>query len=205
MVLRGSAGFPTGGVCARATIGTMAVAPAAPLAAIKLRRDTLLFSKPFLLAREFARLCAPLIKNPLLGLLQQNCRRARLRHRRMQSDTTTPTSPRRHGTGFQGEFRMSLGHWLRRCMAVAVSLVLLTGCAGMASAPPRPISSITPLVGKWSGTLDQGGPREFFYLTINADQTFVASWGVSWCNGRITIANGRATYQMTPPPLEGTM
>src|SRR5262245_59470356 len=92
MVLRGSAGFPIGGVCARATIGTMAVAPAAPIVAMKLRRETLLFSKPFLLAREFARLCASLIKNPLLGLLQQNCRRARLRLRRKQPDITTPTS-----------------------------------------------------------------------------------------------------------------
>ncbi len=99
---------------------------------------------------------------------------------------------------------MSLWYWLRRRMAAAVSLILLTGCA-MASAPPTPITSITPLVGKWSGTLDQGGPREFFYLTINPDQTFVASWGINWCNGRITIANGKATYQMTPPPLEGTV
>lgn len=99
---------------------------------------------------------------------------------------------------------MSLGHVLRRRLVVAVSLVLLTGCA-TASAPATPIPSITPLVGKWSGTLDQGGPRQFFYLTINADQTFVATWGINWCNGRITIANGKATYQMTPPPLEGTI
>ena len=99
---------------------------------------------------------------------------------------------------------MSLWHLVRRRTTAAVSLVLLTGCA-TASAPPTPITSITPLVGKWSGTVDQGGPREFFYLTINADQTFVASWGINWCNGRITIANGKATYQMTPPPLEGTM
>ena len=85
---------------------------------------------------------------------------------------------------------------------VALSLVLLTGCA---SAPPTPIATIDPLVGQWSGTVDQGGPREFFYLTVNADQTFVASWGINWCNGRITIANGAARYQMSPPPLEGTM
>jgi len=99
---------------------------------------------------------------------------------------------------------MSLGHVLRRHLAAAVSLVALAGCA-TASAPPTPITSITQLVGKWSGTVDQGGPREFFYLTINPDHTFVASWGINWCNGRITIANGTATYQMTPPPLEGTM
>jgi hypothetical protein len=97
---------------------------------------------------------------------------------------------------------MNLESSLGRRVAIAVSLVLLTGCA---SAPPTPITSIAPLVGKWSGTLDQGGPREFFYLTVNADQTFVASWGINWSNGRITIANGKTTYQMFPPPLEGTM
>jgi len=97
---------------------------------------------------------------------------------------------------------MNLGASLSRRVGVAVSLALLAGCA---SAPPTPITSIAPLVGKWSGTLDQGGPREFFYLTVNADQTFVASWGVSWSNGRITITNGKTTYQMSPPPLEGTL
>ena len=97
---------------------------------------------------------------------------------------------------------MNLRASLNRCVGVAVSLALLTGCA---SAPPTPIISIAPLLGKWSGTLDQGGPREFFYLTVNADQTFVASWGINWSNGRITIANGKATYQMSPPPLEGTL
>ena len=97
---------------------------------------------------------------------------------------------------------MNLERSLGRRVAVAISLLLLTGCA---SAPPTPISSIEPLVGKWAGNLDQGGPREFFYLTVNADQTFVASWGINWCNGRITLANGKATYQMAPPPLEGTM
>jgi len=97
---------------------------------------------------------------------------------------------------------MNLRASLNRCVGVAVSLALLTGCA---SAPPTPITSVAPLVGKWSGTVDQGGPREFFYLTVNPDQTFVASWGINWCNGRITIANGKATYQMSPPPLEGSI
>ena len=54
----------------------------------------------------------------------------------------------------------------------------------------------------------RGGPKgtqEFFYLTINADQTLVAEWGINWSWGRVTLANGQATYQMNPPPLEGTL
>jgi hypothetical protein len=97
---------------------------------------------------------------------------------------------------------MNLERSLGRRVAVAIALLLLTGCA---SSPPTPITSVEPLVGKWAGNLDQGGPREFFYLTVNPDQTFVASWGINWCNGRITLANGKASYQMTPPPLEGTL
>ena len=92
---------------------------------------------------------------------------------------------------------------LSRSGAVAISVMLLTGCA---SAPPTPISSIGPLVGKWAGTVAVGGGSlQFFYLTINADQTLVATWGVNWSWGTITVANLQATYQMTPPPLEGTV
>lgn len=82
-------------------------------------------------------------------------------------------------------------------------MLLLTGCA---SSPPTPVTSIVPLVGKWAGTVDVGkGPIQFFYLTINADQTLVAAWGTNWSWGSITVANGQATYQMRPPPLEGRM
>jgi hypothetical protein len=90
-----------------------------------------------------------------------------------------------------------------RSAAVAVLLVLFTGCA---SSPPTPVTSISPLVGKWAGTVaaERGG-QQFFYLTLNADQTLVAMWGINWSWGRVTVANGQATYQMTPPPLEGTI
>ncbi len=81
--------------------------------------------------------------------------------------------------------------------------MLLTGCA---SSPATPVTSIEPLVGKWAGTVDHGsGSLQFFYLTVRADRTIVATWGINWSWGTITVANGQATYQMTPPPLEGTM
>ncbi len=86
------------------------------------------------------------------------------------------------------------GRSLSRSAAVAVLLVLLTGCA---SSPPTPVTSIGPLVGKWAGTVvAERGTQQFFYLTINADQTLVATWGINWSWGRVTLANGQATYQM---------
>ncbi len=90
-----------------------------------------------------------------------------------------------------------------RFAAVGISLLVLAGCT---SAPPTPVSSVDPLVGKWAGTVAAGGgAREFFYLTVNADRTLVATWGITWATGTITVSNGQATYQMTPPPLEGTI
>ena len=104
---------------------------------------------------------------------------------------------------------MKIGRSLIRSTAAVISLTLVAGCA---SAPPAPVTSIAPLVGKWAGTVavgkgdvGKGGALEPFYLSINADQTLVATWGVNWSWGTITVANGQATYQMTPPPFEGTM
>ncbi len=67
---------------------------------------------------------------------------------------------------------------------MALAVLILVGCA---SATPTPINSIEPLVGQWSGTLDQGGGLQLFYLTINPDATLVATWGLNWNNGTITI------------------
>ena len=95
---------------------------------------------------------------------------------------------------------MKTGSRSRRSAAMALALMILAGCA---SATPTPINNIEPLVGKWSGTLDQGAGPQFFYLTINPDATFVATWGINWNNGTITFERGQAMYQMSPPPREG--
>ena len=93
---------------------------------------------------------------------------------------------------------------LSRFTILALSLIVLAGCAS-ASATPTPVASIEPLVGKWQGTLDQGfGAIQPFYLTINPDGTLVATWGINWNNGTITVDKGVASYQMSPPPREGT-
>jgi len=93
---------------------------------------------------------------------------------------------------------------LSRFAVVALALIVLAGCAST-SATPTPVNSIELLVGKWQGTLDQGlGAIQPFYLTINPDGTLVATWGINWNNGTVTVDKGVASYQMSPPPREGT-
>ncbi|HXJ78805.1 MAG TPA: hypothetical protein VMS64_09010 [Candidatus Methylomirabilis sp.] len=98
----------------------------------------------------------------------------------------------------------------RRTATVGIVVMLLAGCA---STPPTPVTSIEPLAGKWAGTVTVGdsqisrsnGSREFFYLTINADRTLVATWGVNWCTGTVEVSNGNVTYKMQPHQYEGTI
>jgi len=99
------------------------------------------------------------------------------------------------------EDTMMPGRSLSRFAAVAIWLMLLTGCA---SSPPTPITSIDPLVGKWSGTVTIGQSVGFFYLTINPDRTLIAIWGDITSRGTVSVANGQATYQMSSPPQEGS-
>jgi hypothetical protein len=96
---------------------------------------------------------------------------------------------------------MQPGSVLGRSAALALALTILAACA---SAIPTPVDGIETLVGKWSGTLDQGAGPQPFYLTINPDATLVATWGLNWNNGTITFEKGVASYQMSPPPREGT-
>jgi hypothetical protein len=90
---------------------------------------------------------------------------------------------------------------LRRFALMALALMIVAGCA---SATPTPVATIDTLVGKWSGTLEQGLGPQPFYLTITPDARLVATWGINWNNGTITFDKGVASYQMSPPPREGT-
>jgi hypothetical protein len=40
---------------------------------------------------------------------------------------------------------------------------------------------------------------------IERDRTLVASWGDITARGTVTISGGQASYQMAPPPQEGTL
>jgi hypothetical protein len=74
-------------------------------------------------------------------------------------------------------------------------------CVFPTDAPDRHRS----LVGKWRGTVTVGRAIVFIYLTIEQDRTLVAIWGDITTRGTVTISGGQASYQMAPPPQEGTL
>ncbi|HEX9126174.1 MAG TPA: hypothetical protein VF948_07210 [Methylomirabilota bacterium] len=82
--------------------------------------------------------------------------------------------------------------------AVRTALVLLAlGLAGCASAAGQPVTSIDVLEGKWQGTITVGmGAPQFYYLTVNPDATIVATWGLNWQWGNITLSGGRVRFEL---------
>lgn len=88
-------------------------------------------------------------------------------------------------------------------LSLALGVLVLAGCA---SAPPTPITSAGPIAGKWAGTVFIAQSQQLFYLTINPDGTFTATWESSMSWGRITgFRDGQALFEMAPPPREGTL
>ncbi|HTY76388.1 MAG TPA: hypothetical protein VMI34_01115 [Candidatus Bathyarchaeia archaeon] len=82
----------------------------------------------------------------------------------------------------------------RAVLAIALTAVL-AGCAS--GAPPQRLNSVTPLVGKWQGTITVGmGSPQFYFLTVNPDGSIVATWGANWQWGTLT-ANGSAGVRFT--------
>jgi hypothetical protein len=85
--------------------------------------------------------------------------------------------------------------YLMTGLAAATLVIVVAGCSSTTSTP------------RWG----YGGPPPLFAYLDGYVEDQTAS-GPYWRHdtnvpgsGRITIANGQATYQMTPPPLEGTM
>lgn len=77
-------------------------------------------------------------------------------------------------------------------MLAAVNLV-----AGCATVPSVALTDVRPLVGKWRGTINVGTrPPEFYYLTVNPDASIVATWGVNWQWGTITLSGGQARFEL---------
>jgi len=84
---------------------------------------------------------------------------------------------------------------LRGVFVLAV-VAVLAGCAS--GPPPARLMSIEPLVGKWRGTITVGyGSPQFYYLTVNPDGSIVATWGMNWQWGNITISGGQARFELS--------
>jgi len=79
-----------------------------------------------------------------------------------------------------------------RASRSALALIVVAMLAGCASAaPPRRLTNIEPLVGKWQGTIAVGmGSPQFYYLTVNPDGSIVATWGMNWQWGKVTATGG---------------
>src|SRR5262245_5905904 len=95
--------------------------------------------------------------------------------------------------------------WWWRGAAMVAALVMLAGCAALPSANGVPISDIDLIAGRWAGTITPGSEDDRFYLTISPDHKLVASWGVNTAWGTVTLDSGRATFEMKPPILEGSI
>ena len=86
-----------------------------------------------------------------------------------------------------------------RPVRAAARIVLIAGfLAGCASLPPeKPVTSVNDIAGEWRGTIRFGlGPFEFVNVTINPDGTMVMQWGINTRWGRVTVANGRASFDL---------
>ena len=85
-----------------------------------------------------------------------------------------------------------------RSLRGAFLLAALTLLAGCASVPPKPLTDVRAIEGKWRGTITVGlGPPQFYYLTVNPDATIVAAWGPNWQWGKITLGGGQARFELS--------
>lgn len=93
----------------------------------------------------------------------------------------------------------------RGAVALALSGVLALGaCVSMS--PPDPVSSLDQIAGQWQGLMSwPGNFYRPFHLTIAPDGRLYAAWGANQVWGEAVVENGKARFQMRPPPLEGDL
>ena len=80
-------------------------------------------------------------------------------------------------------------------VALLVLVALLGACATLP--PAAPIPDIDAIAGQWRGNIQFGhGPYEILYVTIGRDGALAASWGITTRWGNVTVANGRARFEL---------
>jgi hypothetical protein len=94
---------------------------------------------------------------------------------------------------------MDLSRSINVAVLVALTTILLAGCASAPSAPPVPITDVQQIEGKWQGliTLGFNGPQERYYLTVQTDGGLVAQWGMNWQWGKVALSGSGATFEMS--------
>jgi hypothetical protein len=76
--------------------------------------------------------------------------------------------------------------------------LVFAACAPTGVPATSPVTSMADLAGRWEGRITQGfnGPVFQYFLTIRPDGTLEATWGPNWQFGKITVADGVATFEM---------
>jgi hypothetical protein len=95
-------------------------------------------------------------------------------------------------------------HRLQMFPALLAATLLLSALGCASSAPMIRVDRIDQLVGEWSGTVSIGRGMHPITVTIKPDGALTAVWRSTTAEGRVTVANGQAGYQMAPLPQEGT-
>jgi hypothetical protein len=96
---------------------------------------------------------------------------------------------------------------MKRLGGLFVAVALVAGCASVQRPEGAPIADPGVIAGDWVGTMTPGreGVQDHFYLTITRAGTLTAAWGANTAWGTVSVANGRAIFQMHPPLYEGTV
>jgi hypothetical protein len=72
-------------------------------------------------------------------------------------------------------------------------------------APMVRVDNIDQITGEWTGMVTIGmGGMNLIYVTLKPDRSLKAIWGSITAEGTVSVSNGQASYQMGPPPQEGT-
>ena len=81
--------------------------------------------------------------------------------------------------------------WL---VVIVLAAVAIGGCATLP--PAQPVADVAAIAGKWRGNIDFGRGIQLFYLTINPDGSIVAEYGINTKYGKVTVAGGKATFEL---------
>jgi hypothetical protein len=99
-------------------------------------------------------------------------------------------------------------HMVTRSASLLLAATLgLLGCASIQGATWSPIDGVSAVAGTWTGTVTPGhwAVADPFTITITPDGQLTAKWDSNTAWGKVTVANGRATFEMEPTIFEGTI